>query len=208
MPRLSWFSLQMMQPWIDAFRDLSLEDIRVLLDRYSDWGPLPGILFPMLEALLPFLPLVVFVVANANAYGMWPGFLYSWIGVILGASTVFWLVRRLGGRAGNWLRRRYPQTEKFFAWVERKGFTPVFLLSCFPFTPSIVVNIASGLSNMAFRTFFTAILLGKAVMIFAMSFLGHDLEALLRKPWRLALAAAVLAAFWLVGKKLEARYTK
>ncbi len=202
------FPLNMIQNWIDRLRALNLDDIRAVLDRYSDFGPLPGILFPTLEALLPFLPLAVFVVANANAYGMWLGFLYSWIGVTLGASLVFLLVRRLGGRTGAWLRRRYPQTEKFFHWVEHRGFTPVFLLSCFPFTPSIVVNIASGLSNMAFHTFFTAILLGKAVMIFTLSFLGHDLEALVHEPWRLALAAGVLAVFWFIGKKLESRYTK
>lgn len=194
------------QDWLSFFKGLTLDDIKDLLARYSELGPLPGILLPLLEAFLPILPLVVFVVANASAYGMWPGFFYSWIGVCIGSFVVFLLARRLGHRYGDRIRRRFPQMERFFEWVERKGFTPIFLLACFPFSPSVLVNIASGLSNIPLHTFLTAILLGKGVMIFTLSFLGHDLQAMVEQPWRIALAVAVLVVLWLGGRKLESRF--
>jgi len=186
--------------------EFNLEDIKQWLDRYSQFGPLPGILLPFLEALLPILPLVVFVVANAAAYGMWLGFLYSWIGVTLGALLVFTLARRFGKRYGAQIRTKFPKSEKFFGYVERKGFTPIFLLACFPFSPSVIVNVASGMSRIPFHTFLIAMGLGKAVMTFILSFLGHDLQAMVDNPWRIAMAIAVVFLLWLGGRKLENRY--
>jgi len=192
--------------WGAYVKGLSEEDIQALLDRYSALGPLPGIALPLVEALLPFLPLVVFVFANALAYGMWAGFLYSWIGVCLGALLVFLLSRWFGRRYGDRIRRRYPKTERFFTWVEHRGFTPIFLLSCFPFTPSVLVNVSAGFSKMPLHTFMTAIMLGKAVMIFILSYLGADLRTLWEQPWRLAVVLAVLFLMWLGGKQLEKRF--
>lgn len=187
-------------------KGLTLDDIQQFLDRYSALGPLPGILLPLLEALLPFLPLVVFVVANATAYGLWLGFFLSWIGACAGALIVFLLARRFGSRWGDRIRKRMPNLDRFFVWIERKGFTPIFVLSCFPFAPSALVNIASGMSKIPLHTFLIAIVLGKAVMIFTLSFLGHDLRALVEHPWRIAVAGLILVILWLAGKKLESRY--
>lgn len=193
--------------WIDFFKGITLEDIQNLLHRYSELGPLPGILLPLLEAFLPILPLVVFVVANASAYGMWLGFFYSWIGVSVGSLLVFMIARKLSIRYGERIRRRFPKAEKFFEFVERKGFTPIFLLACFPFSPSVIVNIAAGMSKIPLHTFLTAVLLGKAVMIFTLSFLGHDLKAMVDNPWRIVMAVAILLLMWIAGRKLEARFT-
>jgi len=202
-----WISAWNWHGWISYAKEMNLEEIKNLLQRYSQFGPLPGILLPFLEALLPILPLVVFVVANAAAYGMWLGFFYSWIGVTLGALLVFLLARLFGNRYGTRIRMRYPRSEKFFGYVERKGFTPIFLLACFPFSPSVIVNIASGMSRIPFHTFMIAMGLGKAVMIFTLSFLGHDLQAMADQPWRIVLAVAIIALMWLGGRKLEARYS-
>jgi uncharacterized membrane protein YdjX (TVP38/TMEM64 family) len=198
---------QQWHEWVVYAKSMDLEEIKSLLDRYSKLGPLPGILLPFLEAFLPILPMVVFVVANASAYGMWAGFLYSWIGVCAGSFLVFLIARKLGIRYGARIRRRFPKSEKFFGWVENKGFTPIFLLACFPFSPSALVNIASGLSRIPLHTFMIAILLGKAVMIFMLSFLGHDIQAMADHPWRIILAIAVLLLMWLGGRRLEARFT-
>src|SRR3954454_21097044 len=84
----------------------TLENIMELIKAYRSFGPLPGILLPMLEAFFPFLPLFLFVMANANAFGLWFGFLFSWIGACTGALMVFWIVRKYGRkRALNFLTK-------------------------------------------------------------------------------------------------------
>ncbi|MFC5470177.1 TVP38/TMEM64 family protein [Cohnella suwonensis] len=192
--------------WIAYVKTLDLEQIERWLKKYSELGPLPGILLPFSEAFLPFLPLVVFVVANTLAYGMWLGFLYSWVGASAGSLAVFLIVRRLGTRRGDMLRKRFPKTEKMFGYVERKGFTPIFLLSCFPFTPSFLVNVASGLSRLPMHTFLIASMLGKAVMIFCLAYLGNDLREMIDNPWKIVVALVVLILLWLGGRRLETRY--
>jgi uncharacterized membrane protein YdjX (TVP38/TMEM64 family) len=192
--------------WINQLKDMDMEHLQRTLESYSAFGPLPGILLPLVEAFLPFLPLFLFIAVNANVYGLWLGFLYSWIGVSVGSVLVFWIARKLGRRFGIWLQKRFPGTTKFFHWIERRGFTPIFLLACFPFSPSVLINIASGLSTVRFNTFLIAILLGKAVMIFSISLLSFDITELARQPWRAVVAIAVIFVMWVGGKRLEARY--
>lgn len=84
------------QNWRTKLQNEEIEEfIQQLLNQYEGLGPLPGILLPFIEALLPFLPLMVFVLANAAAYGLLKGFLYSWIGACVGAILVFLLMRKL-----------------------------------------------------------------------------------------------------------------
>src|SRR5690625_7258531 len=72
--------------WRTMFDDNNFyEYIMELLNSYEALGPLPGFLLPFIEAFLPFLPLFVFVIANAAAYGLLEGFLLSWAGASTGA---------------------------------------------------------------------------------------------------------------------------
>jgi uncharacterized membrane protein YdjX (TVP38/TMEM64 family) len=48
--------------------------------------------------------------------------------------------------------------------------------------------------------------MGKAVMIFSVSFLSFDITQLAHQPWRIVTAVVVIAAMWFGGKKLESRY--
>ncbi|WP_281883647.1 TVP38/TMEM64 family protein [Paenibacillus sp. YYML68] len=194
--------------WTNKLTSIRWEDIQHWLQQYESLGPIPGIVAPMLESFFPVLPLVAILVANVNAYGLGQGFLLSWIGVVAGSISVFAIVRALGGRLRSMLESRLPRTEKLIHWLEKHGFTSIFLLACFPFTPSSLVNIVSGMSRIPFHTFFTATLLGKGVMIFLVSMAGSDLGGMLRNPWKLALIIGVLALMWFIGKRLEKRYMK
>ncbi|MDQ0214782.1 putative membrane protein YdjX (TVP38/TMEM64 family) [Oikeobacillus pervagus] len=183
----------------------TLENIMVLIQQYRAFGPLPGILLPMLEAFLPFLPLFLFVMANANAFGLGFGFLFSWIGAVSGALIVFLIVRRYGkGRALRFLHN-HPQVKKLMNWVDRHGFGPLFILLCFPFTPSAVVNIVAGLSNIKMVQYMLAVITGKMVMIFTLSFVGYDIESLFKKPLHTIIVLVVIFVFWVVGKRVEVR---
>ncbi len=158
----------------------TVENIEALEAQYRTLGPLIGILFPFLESFLPFLPLVVFVVANASSHGLWFGFLLSWVGTVLGSYSVFLLVRRFGNNRKVQQFIKYEKMQKLIHWVDMKGIAPLFLLLCFPFTPSVLVNIVAGLSNIKKKYYFVVLLAGKCVMILTISLLGYDIGALLR----------------------------
>lgn len=50
-------------------------------------------------------------------------------------------------------------------WIERKGFAPIFVIFCFPFTPSALINVVAGLSRISVKQFGLALAFGKLVMI-------------------------------------------
>ena len=171
---------------------LSQENITHWLETYKGWGWWPGIALPFAESLLPVLPLVAIIIANAAAYGIWKGFLLSEIGAVLGSILVYLVARKFGDRLGDWIKRKFPKSKKMFKKLENKGFMSVFLLSCFPFTPSVLLNMAAGITQMPFFKFVAAVVLGKAVLIGVFSYVGHHLQNLLHRPWMLALVAVGL----------------
>jgi uncharacterized membrane protein YdjX (TVP38/TMEM64 family) len=192
-----------------AFEEwFTLENIMKLIKQYRSFGPIPGILLPMLEALLPVLPLVIFVMANANAFGLWLGFLYSWLGACLGALIVFLVVRKFGQRRIFAFLSKHPKVQKLMKWIERHGFGPLFLMICFPFTPSALVNIVAGLSKISIVQYGLAVLIGKMVMIFTISFVGYDLHSLLTKPLRSVIVTIIIFILWYFGKRIEVRLNK
>lgn len=191
-----------MPEWMD------LDTLNEVMSSYRALGPFIGILLPMLEAFLPFLPLVVFIVANVTAYGLFFGFILSWIGSVLGAYIVFLVVRKYGRARFMRVVTRHQRIKKLIHWVERNGFGPLFLLLCFPFTPSALVNVVAGLSDIRKTTYLTAVTLGKLIMIFVVSFIGADIQALFTQPIRTAIVAVLIAILWGVGKYFEKRLDK
>lgn len=187
---------------------LSIERIMDWINQYESFGPLPGFLLPLLEAFLPFLPLFAFVLANVNAFGLWFGFFISWGGAVTGSFIVFLLLRRYGREKFLSFLQKNKQISKMMNWVDRHGFAPVFLLLCFPFTPSAIVNIVAGLSRISIVQYLLAVMAGKTVMIFTISYVGYDVGALIHQPGRTAVIASIMIALWFGGKQLEKRLEK
>ncbi len=188
----------------DVIREwFTLENMSELIQLYRALGPIPGILLPLLEAFLPFLPLVVFVTANATAFGLWWGFFFSWIGAVTGAYLVFTVVRKYGqGRFFRFLQK-HKQVQRLMNWVDNHGFSPLFLMLCFPFTPSAIVNIVAGLSRVSFWKYGLAVIGGKMVMIFTISFIGYDIPALIQQPIRTVIVFIIIFVLWFIGKRIE-----
>lgn len=179
--------------------------VTFLLKSYESLGPLPGFLLPFLEAFLPFLPLIVFVMTNAAAYGLLKGFLLSWAGASTGGIAVFLLVRRYRHlRLLRWIHRN-KQVQRVTGWLERHGFGPLFLMLCFPFSPSAVINLVAALSSVGVYQFVLAELLGKAVMIFIVSYVGDSLASFAQNPVKTIVVAVIIVVMWMVGKYMEKR---
>lgn len=188
----------------NEFLDLASE----LLDKYENLGPLPGILLPFIEAFLPFLPLFAFVMANSAAYGLLKGFFYSWLGSSLGSIAVFYMIRKFGDKKLLVKIKTNRQVNQVTSWVERHGFGPLFLLLCFPFSPSSLINIVAGLSNVSKQQFILAVLLGKSVMIFSIAYIGTSILEFAKNPTKTIVVTICISIFWMFGKFLEKRFLK
>src|SRR5690625_646259 len=186
----------------DEFFDYIID----LLDKYAKLGPIPGIMLPFIEAFLPFLPLAVFVMANSVAYGLLKGFLYSWIGSFLGSISVFLIIRKYSTRRFLAKVRNNKQVVRVTSWVDRHGFGLMFLLLCFPFSPSSVINIVAGLAKISNQRFILAVILGKAVMIFSLAYIGVSIFEFAKNPLKTSIIVICIVAFWGLGKFIEKRF--
>ncbi|MFJ8530108.1 TVP38/TMEM64 family protein [Bacillus sp. NPDC094106] len=183
----------------------SVENMGHLVESYRAFGPILGIGLPMVEALIPALPLIVFVMANAVAFGLWLGFFYSWFGSVLGALIVFFVIRRFGRSRFFSFLNKHAKVRSAMGWIERKGFAPIFVLFCFPFTPSALINVVAGLSRISIKQFGLALAFGKLVMIFILSYIGHDLTSFIHNPVKTVVVIGVIFILWYIGKKIEVK---
>lgn len=187
----------------DILDDDLLDTVFEILDKYGQLGPLPGIFLPFIEAFFPFLPLFIFVVANSLAYGLLKGFLYSWLGSVLGSMTVFMIIRKLGNKKIFIKIKTQKTVLKVTNWVEHHGFGPLFILLCFPFSPSSVINVVAGISKVNKLQFFLAVILGKSIMIFSIAYIGTSISEFAKNPVRTTIILISITIFWGFGKYLE-----
>ena len=162
---------------------LSIDQFQQLAEQHRVIGTFGAILLPFIEAFLPFLPLAAFVVANATAYGLWLGFLFSWGGAVLGSYCVFLLIRKFGH--SQYFRFVTDRTgvKKLIQWVEIQGFMPLFILLCYLIT----------------------IMCAKFIMILVISWIGADLQSLITKPWKSVVVVLIIVLMWVGGKYVEKR---
>lgn len=186
----------------------SEQAIKGYFDTFESFGIIIAFLLPFIEAFLPILPIALFAVVNVNTYGLFLGFIITWLGAFCGGFLVFLIVRKYGQH--RFLKRlsKHPHTLKFIRRVDERGVMPLFILLCFPFTPSSLVNIVAALSTIDIKRYLVAVLCGKAVMLFMLSFIGNDIYSFVREPKKSIIVAIALFILWAIGKFLEQRIIK
>ena len=159
------------------------------------WAPLAFVAAYTIAAALDFSGLVLTLVGGA-VFGFWWGALLNLLGANLGASAAFWVARLLGreglhallgGRLSGGLDRLAHQAG--FAWLLR--------LRLIPIVPFNLLNFASGLTALPWRTYAAATAIGviPATLVytfFADALLSGSREAGHRVFVRLLIAGALL----------------
>ncbi|WP_372631399.1 TVP38/TMEM64 family protein [Cohnella sp.] len=192
----------------DILSNLTEENLTRVLEQYREFGPLPGIALTFMKSFVPPLPTLLIVGVNAAVYGLWLGFLYSWIGIVGGCIFTFLVVRKAAGHPYFVRFARKPKVEKSLVWIRRNAFSYVFLLSIFPVGPFVVINIAAAIAQMRLRSFFIAILFGKAIMVMSVSIIGHDFMRFVERPIELIYVVLFLGLSLWISKKIERRFTR
>jgi uncharacterized membrane protein YdjX (TVP38/TMEM64 family) len=130
------------------------------------WGPVIFILVYAAGVCL-FIPGTLLTTLGGAIFGAFQGFLYVWVGAMLGAGAAFWIGRTLGrDLAASLVGDRL---KKYDEAIERNGFATVLYLRLvyFPFTP---MNFGMGLTRVRFRDYFLGTALGIVVGVFIFTF--------------------------------------
>ena len=179
----------------------TLEFWQTLLDSFGDLGPLAPIFLAMVESFFPPLPLIAIVALNVAAHGGLFGFVYSWVGVMLGGTLMFLFWRRVV-KCFFWkFASRSQKLEKAEQWVSRFDVSSLFMLSVLPFTPSSFMHFAFGISDFDEKRYLITMLLGKGVMVAMMALFGQSLVSSMKNPVYLVLAVVIWGAMYWGSKR-------
>jgi uncharacterized membrane protein YdjX (TVP38/TMEM64 family) len=139
------------------------------------WAPLLFILFYGAGICL-FVPGTLLTGLGAAIFGAYRGFLYVWMGAMLGASAAFWIGRTLGREFTASLIG--DRLKKYDDAIGSKGFATVLYLRLvyFPFT---AMNFGMGLTRVRFRDYFFGTALGIIIGTFIFTFFIGTLRGVL-----------------------------
>ena len=179
----------------------TLEFWQTLLESFGDLGPLAPIFLAMVESFFPPLPLIAIVALNVAAHGGLFGFVYSWVGVMLGGTLMFLFWRRVLKQFFWKFASRSQKLEKAEQWVSRFDVSSLFMLSVLPFTPSSFMHFAFGISDFDEKRYLITMLLGKGVMLAMMALFGQSLVRSMKNPVYLVLAVVIWGAMYWGSKR-------
>lgn len=130
------------------------------LQKYGTWMPVVYVVLQFLQVVILPIPSVLSTAVGVALFGANKAILYSVLGIVLGSFTAFWIGRKLGNRAVEWLIGK----ESLIKWQKKlKGkdnfvLTVMFLL---PMFPDDVLCFVAGLSSMSLRYFSIMIILSR-----------------------------------------------
>ena len=158
-----------------------LNDSNALKDfvhRHQFWGPLIFVLVQIFQVVFPIIPGGVTTVAGFLIFDPWLGFLYKYLGIIIGSIILFLLVR-IYGRKFILLFVNEKTFYKYEARLETKGFETFFILCMLsPISPADVLVMITGLTRISLKRFILIIMLTKPISILSYSYIwifGGDL---------------------------------
>jgi uncharacterized membrane protein YdjX (TVP38/TMEM64 family) len=145
---------------------LTAEALGSFLETAGLWAPVAYMTIYAVGVCL-FLPGTLLTGLGAAIFGAYWGFLYVWVGAMIGASAAFFIGRTLGREFAASLIG--DKLKKYDDAIERNGFATVLYLRLvyFPFTP---MNFGMGLTKVRFRDYVAGTGLGIIVGTFIFTF--------------------------------------
>jgi len=149
----------------------SPESVRDWVFQYGPFAPVALLLLQIVQVVVA--PLSNFFINFAGGYifGPWEGFLYNYVGWIIGAILVFFFSRHIGRSIVQFF---IPETRLAdFDMLMARGKYILFILFLLPGPPDDFLVYCLGISgSISFRTFLWMIVIGKIPGKITTSFLG------------------------------------
>lgn len=181
-------SLSQLEEWFDAFRQ---------------FGYIPGFIMLYLRAIVPVLPLTLYVVLLIHAYGLFPGIITSWLGIVSGTFTVFLICKKFVNTIRMKKLKSRKSVQRLISFIDRQGLIPLFVLLCFPFTPNTLINIIASLSHIKIKYYFFVLVISKLISITILGVMGKEIFTIFTNPLRALIMIVLLVVLWFISKKVE-----
>lgn len=148
----------------------SAEQLSYMISQAGICGPLIFIFIQIVQCVIPIIPGGLSCVAGIILFGPFYGFIYNYIGILLGSLINFILARHYGKPLIETIvsKKTY---NKYISWLDRgKHFDKLFALAIFmPIAPDDFLCMLAGLTKITYKKFITIIVLGKPASLLVYS---------------------------------------
>jgi uncharacterized membrane protein YdjX (TVP38/TMEM64 family) len=134
--------------------------IQDYLAGYGSWAPVVSVVIMICQNIIIGIPASIVLFANGVAFGTGGGAVINIVGRMAGAAIVFGIARMLGKGAVEKMVGKIAHDEKFSVWMQRRGGWAVFASRAIPGMPSDMLSYVAGFTNISWRTYIVATLLG------------------------------------------------
>ncbi len=131
------------------------EQMQTFLQQAGFWAPLIFIFIQIVQCVIPIIPGGVSLLIGVYVFGPWMGFVYNYIGIILGSTAAFYLAR-IYGKAFVRALVSDKSYNKYVSWLDRnqQKFNIFFVVTMIlPGMPDDLICMIAGLSKMRARYF-------------------------------------------------------
>ncbi|AGM98707.1 TVP38/TMEM64 family protein [Streptococcus iniae] len=145
--------------------------LKDLVHYYKFWGPVVFIIVQIFQIVFPVIPGGITTVAGFLIFGPVQGFIYNYIGIIIGSFILFQLVRVYGKK----FILLFMDDQTFLKYekrLETSGFEKFFIICMVsPISPADAMVMIIALTNMSLKRFMQIIVIAKPFSIIGYSYL-------------------------------------
>jgi uncharacterized membrane protein YdjX (TVP38/TMEM64 family) len=167
----------------------SQEAIRDFVSQFGVFAPLAFIVLQVLQVVItPFSHYAVSI-AGGFIFGTWQGFIYNWIGRVIGTAIAFYLARIFGRKIIKHLVKK--ETIQKYDYLFEKGKLLLFLAYFLPLFPDDELSYLAGLSAMSPRIFLPLMAIGHISGSLALAYIGNGIQSI-KEPMFIILSILTL----------------
>lgn len=145
--------------------ELSQEQLQAYIKASGATAPLIYIAISFLQVTFVPIPGAITIIAGTYIFGPWLAFIYSYVGMLLGAMFAFFLGKAIGRPFANWIVGSEEKVDEWMAKLKGKQNVILFFMFLLPFFPDDILCTVAGLLPITYLGFFVMQLITRATSV-------------------------------------------
>lgn len=179
------------------------ESIREFVTGLGIWAPFGFIGIQIVQVIITPISHYTVSLAGGYLFGIWEGFIYNWIGRVVGSILAFYISRYFYKRVIT--RTVNPDFIKKYNFYFNKGLLLLFMAYVLPFFPDDELTYLAGISRIRPKIFLPIMAIGHSVGSLALAYYGHGVQSFSEPLFIILLAILVVGGILF---SLQYRYIK
>ena len=170
------------------------------------WGGLVSCGLIIIEPLLPFLPMFIFVTVNLLIFGYVIGFILSYICSVLGCLLFYIVISKLFKNKAQKFYKDKKRINNLMNKYKNIKFETLTTIISLPFTPGVMINLFAAISNMPLKKYIAAEAIAKIFVTIFWGFIGVSLIKCIESPKYIIIIGLMLVGGYVISKIVNKKY--